>query len=52
MNGALKKTIAINTKGEANIIINSKELIAGMYYYSLIIDNIEIDTKKMILTEQ
>ncbi|HWY38338.1 MAG TPA: tail fiber domain-containing protein [Bacteroidia bacterium] len=52
MNGTLKRSVAINQRAEANITINAKELIAGMYYYSLIIDGNEIDTKKMILTEQ
>jgi hypothetical protein len=51
MNGTLKKTIAVNGKGEVNVTINAKEFIAGMYYYSLIVDGQEIDTKKMILTE-
>ena len=52
MNGTLKKTIILNGKGEVNTVINAKELIAGMYFYTLIIDGNEIDTKKMILTEQ
>ena len=52
MNGTLKKTIVLNGKGEVNTTINAKELIAGMYYYTLVIDNTEVDTKKMILTEQ
>jgi hypothetical protein len=51
MNGILKRTIPVNGKGEQNININGKELVAGMYFYSLIIDGREIDTKKMILTE-
>jgi len=51
MNGTLRKTIPVNGKSETNVTINAKELIAGMYHYSLIIDGHEIDTKKMILTE-
>ncbi len=51
LTGALKKTMPINAKGETFLTINAKELIAGMYHYSLIIDGQEIDTKKMILTE-
>ncbi|HXB42312.1 MAG TPA: hypothetical protein VNZ49_17365 [Bacteroidia bacterium] len=51
LNGSLKKTITIIAKGEVNVTINGKELIAGMYNYSLIVDGQEIDTKKMILTE-
>ena len=52
MNGTLKKTIPISGTGDITLAINGKELIAGMYYYTLVIDNNEIDTKKMILTEQ
>jgi len=51
MNGSLKKTISIGSKGEVNTIINGRELVSGMYYYTLLIDGQEIDTKKMILTE-
>lgn len=49
MQGTLKKTISINKKGEGEVIINGFELEPGMYLYSLIIDNTEIDTKRMIL---
>lgn len=51
LTGALKKTVSVSGKGEVNVTINAKELVAGMYHYSLIIDGQEIDTKKMILTE-
>jgi hypothetical protein len=37
--------------GKGNITINGNEFKAGMYLYSLIIDNKEIDTKRMILTK-
>ena len=50
MNGALKKTIQVNDKGKQNIDINSGKLSAGMYYYSLVINGKEIDTKKLIIT--
>lgn len=49
MQGTLKKTIPILNKGNGQITINGFELTAGMYLYSLIVDNKEIDTKKMIL---
>ena len=51
LNGSLKKTFAINDKGTVNITINGNQLVSGMYYYTLLIDGQEIDTKKMILTE-
>lgn len=49
MNGALLKTypIAIQQKGE--LVIGGQELRAGMYIYSLIINEKEVDSKKMIL---
>jgi len=51
MNGSLKKTIPVNGTGETNTTINGNQLVSGMYYYTLLIDGQEIDTKKMILTE-
>jgi len=51
MQGTLKKTFHIYQNGNGKIIINGNELIAGMYLYSLIVNNKEIDTKKMILLE-
>lgn len=51
LNGSLKKSFTINDKGMVNITINGNQLVSGMYYYTLLIDGQEIDTKKMILTE-
>lgn len=51
MNGKLLKTYKLNGSGQGNLVISGNELTPGMYYYSLIINNKEIDTKKMILTE-
>jgi len=51
MSGSLKRTIPITGKDNQSIVINGSELVAGMYLYTLIIDNKEIDTKKMILTQ-
>ncbi len=49
MQGTLKKTIAITQVGKGQIMIDGYELTAGMYLYSLIINDKEIDTKRMIL---
>ncbi len=49
MQGTLKKTIAITQIGKGQIMIDGYELTAGMYLYSLIINDKEIDTKRMIL---
>lgn len=51
MNGKLIKTISVKIPGQGSVIINAKDLNAGMYYYSLIVNDKEIDTKKMIITE-
>lgn len=51
MNGKLLKTLAINKSGNGSVIISGNDFQPGMYYYSLIINNKEIDTKKMILTQ-
>lgn len=51
INGILKKSIPINGKKEQFVSINDVPIAAGLYYYSLIVDGQEIDTKKIILTE-
>jgi len=51
MNGKLLKTILVKTPGHGSVTINSADLLPGMYYYSLIVNNMEVDTKKMILTQ-
>lgn len=49
MNGTLLKTHPIRTAGSGQIVINGRELKAGMFIYSLLVNNKEVDTKKMIL---
>jgi hypothetical protein len=51
MNGGLKKAITINGKSNQMINVNKGELVPGMYYYSLMIDGNEVDTKKVIMTQ-
>lgn len=51
MNGKLLKTYQVKDQGKGQLIINGKELAAGLYHYSLVVDGQEIDTKKMIITE-
>lgn len=50
MQGTLLKDITL-FKNKESITINANELMPGMYLYSLIINNQEIDTKKMIITD-
>jgi hypothetical protein len=51
MNGKLLKTIPVKIPGKGNIIISANDFNPGMYYYTLVVNDNEIDTKKMILTE-
>ena len=51
MQGVEIKSYNINTKGVGNIIIQGSELQAGMYMYTLLVNNRVVDTKKMILTK-
>src|ERR1700739_55452 len=51
MSGALKKTIAITGKDTQYVSVNGGELNAGMYYYSLLVDGTEVDTRKIIMTQ-
>ena len=51
MNGKLVKRIEIESKGQNSITLHKGELVPGMYIYSLITDNIEINTLRLIITE-
>jgi hypothetical protein len=51
MQGKLIKTFSLEQKEKGSIKIEGSSLRPGMYMYSLIVDNKEIDTKRMILTE-
>jgi len=49
MNGVLIKQYEIQKSGNSSIEINANELKAGMYIYTLIVNEREIDSKRMIL---
>jgi trimeric autotransporter adhesin len=52
MNGKQIKTFTITERGNCLVKVNASELNgAGMYVYSLFIDNNEISTKRMVLSE-
>ena len=51
MQGLQIKSYVLSERENSSVIINASELLPGMYLYSLIADNEEIDTKRMILTE-
>ena len=41
----------LRDRGYSSLTVRGRELKAGMYIYSLLVDGKEIDTKRMILTE-
>ena len=51
MSGIQIKSFSISEKGYGMITINGSDLQAGMYLYTLIVDGMEVDTKRMILTK-
>lgn len=51
LQGTLVKTYQIAGRNQASVTISGAELHAGMYIYSLVLDNQEIDSKRMILTD-
>lgn len=51
IHGNLVKTFNIPGRLQTSLIITSVELRPGIYIYSLVIDNKEIDSKRMILAK-
>lgn len=51
LNGTLINTVEIQDKGKSSIFIDGGNLEAGMYLYSLLVDNKVVDTKRMFLTK-
>lgn len=49
MSGLLMKEYDIPKAGQSSIVINANEFKPGMYIYTLLVNQIEIDTKRMIL---
>ena len=49
--GEILKTIPLNTKGKGQVILESKTLTAGIYYYSLILDGVIKASQQMVLTK-
>ena len=52
LQGIELKSFPISTKGIGFITINGTEFQAGMYLYTLLIDNQIVDTKRMLLTKE
>lgn len=51
MQGTLKRSFELTAKGESSLTINGGEFSPGMYLYSLLVDGVEINTYRMILTK-
>jgi hypothetical protein len=51
INGIQLKRIALQQRGEGNIILAGGEFKPGIYLYALIADGQLIDTKRMVLTD-
>jgi hypothetical protein len=51
LQGLELRTYNLTQNGSGSVIVQGSELPAGMYLYSLFVDNVLIDTKRMILTK-
>jgi len=51
LQGKLISSKRISTIGQGSTTINGNELKAGIYIYKLTIDGVEVDAKRMVLTE-
>jgi hypothetical protein len=45
------QTVKINERGEGGLIVYASNLSSGVYNYSLIVDGVLIETKKMVCTK-
>ncbi len=51
LNGQMVKEILISERGNLQLEISAYELSSGIYNYTLLVDDILLDTKKMVLTK-
>lgn len=51
LNGNQKARYDIRDRGDVSVIVEGNTLNAGMYIYTLIVDGVEVDSKRMILTD-
>ena len=51
LQGNSKLTLPIETFGNGSVNISAQALSAGMYVYTLVVNNNIVDSKRMILTE-
>jgi hypothetical protein len=48
IDGKIIKTVDITKKGRGQVNVFANDLSNGLYMYSLIVDGITVDTKKMV----
>lgn len=51
LNGTQLKSYTLTLRGVQAVTVYASELPAGMYLYTLVVDNVIIDSKRMILTK-
>jgi len=51
LNGKLLKTIPLQGAGAGSVTIEAGQLSAGTFFYTLVVDGVVVDTKKMLLTK-
>lgn len=51
MTGKQLKRIQLKDNGKGSVILNANEFFPGSYIYTLLIDNQEVSSKKMIITD-
>ena len=51
MNGKVLKTFSVSAKGNGQIVLQTNQLTAGTYQYSLMLNGKVVDTKKMIVAK-
>ena len=50
MSGKQVQNIAVNERGETNITVYARDLVTGMYIYTLVVDSKVAVTRRMIVT--
>lgn len=51
LQGALRRTYELSTFGESSLIISAGEFAPGMYIYTLVAEDKEVESRRMIITD-
>ena len=52
LNGSQVHSIGITTRGAGSVALDAGKFDPGMYFYTLIADGQDVDTKRLILTDR